>query len=198
MSSSAPKITWPAAIAEAGKVGGMSIPEPTQRGMGSVIWRNSAGDRFVSFRPHLGIPPNPENARARWSLWCEENDRPCSVLTFSLPLRPEPQSTFQVASVLQGWLIELWSNQAAQQHVANFANVEIPQIVPEPVACEYWLCENQRFGIVLARNGWEIRSGGRSLSTWKSKADESRGRLLSTVQLNHLCEWLARNWLAIA
>jgi Zn-dependent peptidase ImmA (M78 family) len=176
----------------------MSLPQAIHRGMGSVIWRNSGGDRFVSFRPLLGIPPDPESAKARWSLWHEANDQPRSVLTFNLPLRPVPQLTLQVATVLRGWLLEHWNNQAAQQHVKEFANVEIPQEMPVPVASEYWLCENHRFGFVVTRNGWEIRSGGRSLSTWKSKVDGHRDRLLSFEQLNQLCGWFLRNWSVIA
>src|SRR5271168_59442 len=99
MGDSPPKTTWPAVIAEAAKAEGMSLPQATQRGMGSVIWRNSAGDRFVSFRPLLGMPPDLENAKGRWSLWHEKNDRPRSALVFHLPLRPVPELTLRVAFV---------------------------------------------------------------------------------------------------
>ena len=67
MRDSSPKTTWPAVIAEAAKAEGISLPQATQRGMGSVLWRNPANHRFVSFRPVLGIPPDPNNAKARWS-----------------------------------------------------------------------------------------------------------------------------------
>src|SRR6266566_4374227 len=126
MSDSSPKTTWPAVIAEAAKAAGMSLPQATQRGMGSALWRSSAGDRFVSFRPLLGMPPDPENARARWSLWHDENDRPRSVLVFHVPLRPIPELIPQVASALQGWLDRQWSDQAAEQHVSAFAETEVP------------------------------------------------------------------------
>jgi hypothetical protein len=104
--------------------------------MGSVLWRNSAGDRFVSFRPLLGLPPDPQNGRAQWSLWHEENDQPRSVVVFHVPLRPVSELAPQVASVLQGWLLEQWSDQAAEQHVAAFAKVDIPPKEPERVANE--------------------------------------------------------------
>ena len=198
MSDSSPKTTWPAVIAEAAKAAGMSLPPATQRGMGSVIWRNFAGDRFVSFRPLLGMPPDPENARARWSLWHDENDRPRSALVFHLPLRPVSELAPQVASVLQGWLLQQWSDKVAEQHVTAFAKVEIPPETLEPVADKYWLCENHEFGVILERDGWEIRAGTRSLSTWKSKVDDSRGRLMTLEQLDRLCGWLARNWYVIA
>ncbi len=136
MSDSSPKTTWPAVIAEAAKAAGMSLPQATQRGMGSVLWRSPAGDRFVSFRPLLGMPPDPNNAEARWSLWHDENDRPRSALVFHLPLRPVSELAPQVASVLQGWLLQQWSDQAAEQHVTAFAKVEIPPETSEPVANE--------------------------------------------------------------
>jgi hypothetical protein len=60
--------TWPAVIAEAAKAKGIPLPPATQRGMGSVLWRNAAGDRFISFRPLSGIPPDPKNGRALWAL----------------------------------------------------------------------------------------------------------------------------------
>src|SRR5205809_310278 len=126
MRDSSPRTTWPAVIVEAAKAAGMSLPQATQRGMGSVIWRNSGGDRFVSFRPLLGMPPDPENAKARWSLWHDEKDQSRSTLVFHLPLRPVPELTLQVASVLHGWLLEQWSDQAAEQHVTAFAKTEIP------------------------------------------------------------------------
>jgi Zn-dependent peptidase ImmA (M78 family) len=198
MSDSSANSTWPAVIAEAAKAPGMSLPEATQRGMGSVLWRNPAGDRFVSFRPLLGMPPDPNNAKARWSLWHDENDQPRSVLVFHLPLRPVSELALQVASVLQGWLLEQWSDQAAEQHVTAFAKVEIPPESSEPVANEHWLCENHGFGVILESDGWEIRAGTRSLSTWKSKVDGSRGRLLTQQQLDRFCGWLARNWYVIA
>lgn len=198
MSDPSPKTTWPAVIAEAATAAGTSLPQATQRGMGSVLWRNPAGDRFVSFRPLLGMPPDPKNARARWALWHDEKDRPRSVLVFHLPLRPVSELTPQVASVLRGWLLDQWTDQAAEQHVAAFAKVEIPPEAREPVSNEYWLCENHGFGLILEGDGWEIRAGARSLSTWKSKTDDGRGRLLTLGQLDRLCGWLARHWYVIA
>jgi len=198
MSESSPKTTWAAMIADAAKVAGMSLPPPTQRGMGSLIWRNPASDRFVSFRPLLGMPPDPANARARWSLWHDENDRPRSALAFDLPLRPVSALAPQVASVLKGWLLQQWNDKAAEQHVTVFAKVEIPPETPQLVADKYWLCEDNGFGVILKKDGWEIRAGTRSLSSWKSKVDDSRGRLLTLEQLDRLCGWLARNWDVIA
>src|SRR5271154_7008467 len=110
MSDASPKTTWPSVIAEAAKAAGIALPQATQRGMGSVLWRNSAGNRFVSFRPLLGRPPDPKNARAHWSLWHDENDRPRSVLVFHVPLRPTSELAPQVASVLRGWLLDEWSD----------------------------------------------------------------------------------------
>jgi hypothetical protein len=127
--SDSPKMTWPAVIAEATKAAG--LPQAAQRGMGSVIWRNVARDRFISFRPLLGKPPDSKNARALWSLWHDENDQPRSVLVFQVPLRPDTKLTSQVVSVLKGWLLDQWSDQTAEQHVAAFAKVEIPPEVPE-------------------------------------------------------------------
>ena len=170
MCESSPKMTWAAIVAEAAKVAGISLPQPTQRGMGSLIWRNPAGDRFVSFRPLLGVPPDPENARSRWSLWHDETDRPRSVLAFDLPLRPVSGLAHQVASVLQGWLLQQWNDKAAEQHVTVFARVEIPPETSQLVADKYWLCEDNGFGVILKKDGWEIRAGNRSLSSWKSKS----------------------------
>ncbi len=198
MSESSPKTTWATIIADAAKVAGMSLPSPMQRGMGSLTWRNPASDRFVSFRPLLGVPPDPANARSRWSLWHDENDRPSLALLFHLPLRPAPELAHQVASVLQGWLLQQWNDKAAEQHVTGFAKVEIPPETLQLVADKYWLCEDNGFGVILKKDGWEIRAGTRSFSTWKSKVDDSQGRLLTLEQLDRLCGWLARNWGVIA
>jgi Zn-dependent peptidase ImmA (M78 family) len=198
VSESSPKTTWAAIIVEAAKDAGMSLPPPTQRGMGSLIWRNPASDRFVSFRPLLGVPPDPANATAQWSLWHDENDRPRSALSFHLPLRPASALAPQVASVLEGWLLQQWNDKAAEQYVSVFAKVEIPPETPLPVADKYWLCENNGFGVILKKDGWEIRAGTRSLSSWKSKVDDSRGQLLTMKQLDRLCGWFARNWDVIA
>jgi len=115
-----------------------------------------------------------------------------------MPLRPVSELTPQVASVLQGWLLDQWSDEAAEQHVSAFAKFEIPPQAPEQVANEYWLCENREFGLILEGEGWEIRAGTKSLSLWKSKADGNRGRLLTLDQLDRLCVWLARHWYVIA
>jgi Zn-dependent peptidase ImmA (M78 family) len=138
------------------------------------------------------------NAKAQWSLWLDENDRPRSVLVFHLPLRPALELAPQVASILKGWLLEQWSDQAAERNVTAFAEVEIPREAREPVADEHWLCENHGFGVIRESDGWQIRAGTRSVSTWKSKVDGSRGRLLVLEQLDRLCNWIARNWYAIA
>jgi Zn-dependent peptidase ImmA (M78 family) len=191
-------MTWPAAIAEAAKASSIALPQATQRGMGSVLWRNRAGHRFVSFRPLLGSPPDPQNARARWSLWHDEKDRPRSVLAFQVPLRPVPELIPQVTAALAGWLLEQWSAQDAVERVAGFANVELPPKVPERSSNEYWLSENHEFGFTIEDNGWELRAGARSLSMWKSKVDDSRGRLLLLAQLDRLGAWLARHWYVIA
>lgn len=191
-------MTWPSAVVEQAKTEGMSLPPTIQQGMGSVIWRSSAGDRFASVRPILGMPPDKENAKVRWSLWHDVNGRRWSATAFCLPLRPEPKLALLVANVLQGWLLKQWNDQASQQYVTGFAAVETLQEVPERVSYEYWLCDDHQFGIILARDGWEIRAGSRSLSIWKSKANGNRNGLLEFGQLDRLCEWLARNWYTIA
>ncbi len=196
MSDAVPDATWPAVIARAATATGRPFPQMADRGMGSVIWRK--GDRFVSFRPSLGTRSTPANGDARWSLWYEKNDRPCRVLVFRVQLRPTLELVPRVFAVLQGWLSEGWSDESTSQNIAAFARVEVPAAAPVAVANEYWLTEDGAFGIVVESDGWSIRAGDRSLSTWKSKVDDNRTQLLGLDELDRLCNWLAHNWYAVA
>ncbi len=103
-----------------------------------------------------------------------------------------------VVSVLQEWLLRNGSSQFAQQELAGFATVELPREIPESASNEYWLCNNNRFGILVSEDGWDIRTGAESLANRKSKVNGSRKRLLSFEELDRLCGWLATHWDAIA
>jgi Zn-dependent peptidase ImmA (M78 family) len=144
------------------------------------------------------MPPDPENSKSHWSFWEEENDRPHLALNFSLPLRPVREFVAPITSVLQGWLLERWTDQSAIDYVKEFTEVDIPPQKQQPVADDYWFCENRAFGIRIDSEGWEIRGGVHFLSTWKSKTDSSRGWLLPLHLLDQLAGWLARNWYVIA
>jgi hypothetical protein len=60
------------------------------------------------------------------------------------------------------------------------------------------LSSDRRFGIIVEDDEWAIYSRGKSLSVWRMRNGESLGNRLPIKILDHLCRWLAKQWLVIA
>jgi Zn-dependent peptidase ImmA (M78 family) len=198
MTDLAPHVTWPATVTQCAWYAGTVLPKATQRGMGSVEWRNDSGKRFVTFRPLFKASADRETARTRWTLWQAETDSARPVLVLRLPLQPSSETASQLVSLIDGWLAQDWTDRLANQHATAFADVEVPLPTPKTVVNDYELCEQGGFQITVQTNEWFIQSGRKRLTAWKSKQDDRRGDSLPLTQLDRLCGWLARYWDAIA
>jgi Zn-dependent peptidase ImmA (M78 family) len=191
--------TWPMAVATYCQQTGITLPTPVQRGMGSVEWRNHAGNRFITCRPSFKTLVNRETATTRWMLWHAEHDPAVPALGIRLPLRSNPELTSRLVELIDGWLSHEWSEDLAKRHTSVFSDVEVPDLEPMPVINHYELSEqNGGFRVTIDANGWRIQSGRNRLTAWKSKRDDRRSDSLPLDQLDKLCGWLARNWDAVA
>jgi hypothetical protein len=83
--------------------------------MGSALCRSQNPGRFVSFKRRLVNANEARNDGVHWTLWLEEDDVPNIVASFREPLLPTPQRVAATLSILQGWLIDEWTVEKAQQ-----------------------------------------------------------------------------------
>jgi hypothetical protein len=109
--------SWPAAVVEASRALDVQLPNVVQQGMGCVLWRNSAGNRLVSFKRRFVARSAADDAGVEWTLWHEKNDDPSAVFTFREPLQPTRERAEFVVSVLKGWLLDNWSDEVARSEV---------------------------------------------------------------------------------
>ncbi len=60
------------------------------------------------------------------------------------------------------------------------------------------MSDKHGFGVVIEKNRWRLYFGGKALSSWRLKSNNTGTDYLDLASLNDFCSWLANNWTTIA
>jgi len=198
MSKAGTRASWVSAVLDAASSAGIELPAPTRHTAGDLIFEGPAGTRFATIKRRFVSIDEAASRGVELTLWRREHGSSAPVVAIHEALSPSPKRATFVASILEGWLIRRWSKQKA---VANCVSPTTSGFELEPIAAEqgdFWLSDDQAFGIVVKQDYWSVRAKRATLSSWRSKDGDRGGAKLPLEWLDALCKWLAENWGAIA
>jgi hypothetical protein len=200
MTSNSRQQSWLSAIAEAAKEQAVALPSFTGHAMGSARTASIANGRFVTFKRRLLPAAQAEVDGIEWALWLDQNDLPVPVAAFREPLEAKRESVATVLSLLKGWLVDGWPLAEMKDAVSKHPRAQpVEELSPSSgERTEYWLSADRGFGIVVAKDRWQVFSRGKCLSSWRVKGNGSTGDHLDLASLDRLCLWVAKRWLVIA
>ena len=194
-------VDWLTAIDEAAKLQHVELPTFTAVGMGGVRSETTKDGRFVTLKRRAVSDRQAETVGVVWTLWYEPGSYPTPVAAFRESVNPTSEQVGVAWSILSGWLLDVWPLEKAKYEVGKHPNAVALRDHPVPDSGgkqEYVLSQEQRFGFVVEKGRWSLQYKGKSLTLWRTIEDRTGDDKLDLNVLDHLCDWLAKQWPVIA
>ncbi len=191
--------SWISAINTTAAREHISLPQVTDYGMGSLLWRDDGSDRLVSFTRRLVPLSEAESNGVEWSFWSSADSMPACEASFRDALYPTEAKVNAVLSLMKGWLLDKWTAEDARKVVLQSSTQPITPLSPvRKDDSEFWLSDDRAVGFIVFADRCRIRTGTTSLATWQSRTDEKTADSLSLSRFDRFVVWLAEHWSEIA